>query len=175
MNAFGCQANQPVGSFLIPGSPPFYMPAGSATLTAGLAFSVMAWLVDFLSVLLTILCLVEASNSILSSHKLLEFSRLPSTLATLVIAICFRIIGVACGYNFALQQLNPGGAWSQQITSGSWSSATNAAPILLLIAIGLGAISMILLSYAVHLARVEPRKGVPAAAPATAVAPAVAH
>jgi hypothetical protein len=133
----------------------------------------MAWLVDFLAVLLAILCIVETTNSVLASRKLLAFSRMPATLFCFVVALIFRIIAVACAYNWTIAQLNP--SWSG-ITN---SFQTNASPILLLISIGFGAITMFMLAYAVHLARHETPKvmGAPtpaAAAAAVAAAPAPA-
>ena len=138
----------------------------SSTLTSGLAFSIMAWLVDFLAVLLAILCIVETTNSVLASRKLLAFSRMPATLFCFVVALSFRIIAVACAYNWTLAQLNVS---SPDPTIYTTSFQTNASPILLLISIGFGAITMFMLAYAVHLARHETPKVMGAPTPAAAV------
>lgn len=74
---------------------------GSNQLTAGLAFSIMAWLVEFLALLLGLLCIVESSNSTLSSGRLLDWERMPVVLFITVVAICFRCVALGCLYNCA--------------------------------------------------------------------------
>ena len=155
-----CYQNQPLS---ITGA------ISSATLTSGLAFSIMAWLVDFLAVLLAILCIVETTNSVLASRKLLAISRMPATLFCFVFALIFRIIAVACAYNWTLTQRNVASPFPSAITT---SFQTNASPILLLISIGFGAITMFMLAYAVHLARHATPKVMGAPAAAAAPAPA---
>ena len=149
---------------------------GSSQMTAGLAFVIMAWLIDFLALLLAILCVVETTNSVLSSRKLLSLERMPATLFCVVVAIIFRIIGVACGYNAAIVQTGSTGPFQSlqaayPLVSFNNTISTNAAPILLIIAIIIEAIGAAIMGYAVYLARAEPPKTMPGSvvAPVAAV------
>ena len=61
----------------------------------------MAWLIEFLALLLGLLCIVESSNSNLASGKLLGWERMPSTLFAVVLAVVFRCVAMGCIYNCA--------------------------------------------------------------------------
>ena len=186
----------------------------------------MAWLVEFLALLLGLLCIVESSNSTLSSGRLLDWERMPVVLFITVVAICFRCVALGCLYNCAsrgralppsrhtrthartrtparlcatlllhspalpcnadelVTLFNSGSyfaglvTWTQgvAVTSGySYSSQTNAGPILAFIALGFSVISMIVYSIAVNFAIKDfqaPPK--PVAVVAAATAPAAA-
>jgi hypothetical protein len=149
----------------------------------------MAWLVEFLALLLGLLCIVESSNSTLSSGRLLDWERMPVVLFITVVAICFRCVALGCLYNYELVTLLNSDSYfaglvtatqAAAATSGySYSSQTNAGPILAFIALGFSVIAMIVYSIAVNFAikdfQAPPKPvAVVAAATAPAVAPAAA-
>ena len=131
-----CYTNNPISSSSF----------GSSQLTAGLSFSVMAWILELIALPAIIACVAETTNSALASGALLRAARLPLTTWLGVFAVVFRCIALGCGLNYVFSQLlNP------NVPAGvTYSSQSNAGLILSFIALGFSAILVVLLWWAQH-------------------------
>ena len=122
--------------------------ANSATLTAGLSFSIMAWLLELAALPALIATVAETTNSALASGALLRLPLLPASLALAAAAVVFRCVALGCGVNYAFAQLLGTGSTvgAAAVVGGfSYTAQSNAGLICSFIALGLAIIMLGLL------------------------------
>lgn len=144
-NPLQCASALPTGNICYTNNP-ISSSFGSSQLTAGLSFSVMAWILEIIALPAIIACVAETTNSALASGALLRAARLPLTTWLAVFAVVFRCIALGCGLNYVFSLLlNP------SVGPGvTYSSQSNAGLILSFIALGFSAILVVLLWWAQH-------------------------
>ena len=111
---------------------------GSAQLQAGLAFAIIAWLVDALALLLAAVVLlgVRAVPAATSRARL-------ATLAALAAASAlFRSIALGCGINYEYKLLNAPGPLPQLLPALNWVNLPMTGFILLFLALALSVVSI---------------------------------